>query len=386
MGSKKVLYLLHLLLLIAGLVGLVQLTVAEATEETKEGDYWSLSRLNAPVSVPRRSYEYDYDSDSEESEVESENQYVRSPGPSANFSYALQYEFGYQNSVSVPPCSNVEVKLTMAIPANDSSVTFLVSLPDTTLYVWNTLGTNSSLPVTPNITYPSTTSFEFAFYWPANISSAVDVTYFFILGVECNLYQSQEAQVLTIGCNGTSDGSTTVDVELNIPVSQTCMLPQEFTNRLELYSYMTIRRTLFAGLNVAPLLIKDLSSVNKVSTCLSLSQNISTWEGFNLRKYFASNPNTIRNLYSLYNDPCPVVTGYLELVYTGTAEQAVSFWRTSSISELTEASYYGIGVSSLPSSSPFYLNTTSFLLSLVTVRNFWDECPPIQLPSFYPGY
>jgi len=381
MGSKKVLYLSHILLMIAGLVGLVQFTVAEATGETKESDYWSLSRLNAPLSVPRRDYDY------EDDEVDDKDQSERIPtDPTANFSYALETEYGYQNNVSVSPCSNIKVELTMNIPAHQPSVSFLVILPDTTVYVHNTLTAHSTPPVTPTITYPSTTSFEFEFYWPANISSVVDVTYSFILGVECDLYQSQEAQQLTIGCNGTSDGDTVVDVELDIPVSQTCMLPQEFNNRLELYSYMTIRRTLFASLNVAPGLIKHLSSINNVATCLDLNRNISTLEGYKLRRYYASNPNTIRNLYSLYNARCPVVTEYKELLYTGTAEQAVSYWRTSSIYELTQASYYGIGVTSLPSSSPFYLNTTDFLISLVTVRDFADECPPIQLPYFYPGY
>jgi hypothetical protein len=130
----------------------------------------------------------------------------------------------------------------------------------------------------------------------------------------------------------------------------------------------------------APSYTDSLSQPDRLATCRFEADGVPLATGFAGRKASAEDPATIRTRLSVASVPCPVVSSYVELSFTGSAIDAVLSWRQANIDVLGTTTHFGVGVWN---QQPGGDGVATFLVSLVRVGNNLGACPPNAIPDFY---
>jgi hypothetical protein len=155
------------------------------------------------------------------------------------------------------------------------------------------------------------------------------------------------------------------------------------TSRIELSYHEVLHRTLFANNDnpTAPKMASSLNTLNLLALCNLTRHSIQLSDNFATRQAIAADPSTVRTNYAVDDVPCPVVSNYVELSFSsGVVHEAIVDWHTNFAAELAAATDYGVGVRALPHVNDL---SASFVVSLVTIVNDVQNCPPISLPSAY---
>lgn len=130
---------------------------------------------------------------------------------------------------------------------------------------------------------------------------------------------------------------------------------------------------------VAPAYVESQSQPDRLAACRYEADGVPLATGFAGRKASAEDPTTIRTRLSVASVPCPVVSSYVELNFTGSAVDAVLHWREVSVDVLGTTTHFGVGVWNQPGGD----GAATLVVSLVRVGNNLGACPPNNLPDFY---